>query len=114
MSVCCGTNVYFAFICFLSGLLFVIVWFDQGLIHTLNRSEKSSYKLNVYLFFFSFFFFFFFKEWLVSFSRQTSPSLVELTGTLTGTKGSIQNGGQRNQWKAQAFESILRGTKKKG
>ena len=83
--------------------LFVIVWFDQGLIHTLNRSEKISYKLNVN--------FFFFWQRITSFiSRQTSPSLVELTGT----KGSKQNGGQRNQWKAQAFESILRGTKKKG
>ena len=90
---------------FLFGLLFflfVIAWFDQGLIHTLNGSEKISYKLNVYTFFC--------KELPVSFSRQTSPSLVELTGT----KGSKQNGGQRSQWKAQAFESILRGTKKKG
>ena len=90
------------FVWFVGFFLFVIVWFDQGLIHTLNRSEKISYKLNVY--------FFLCKESPVSFSRQTSPSLVELTGA----EGSKQNGGQRNQWKAQAFESILRGTKKKG
>ena len=40
------------FVWFISFFLFVIVWFDQGLIHTLSRSEKSSYKLNVYYFFF--------------------------------------------------------------
>ena len=78
MSVCCGTNVYFAFICFLSGLLFVIVWFDQGLIHTLNRSEKSSYKLNVYLFFF-FFFLFFFLQRMASFIFAPDLPLVSWT-----------------------------------
>lgn len=39
----------FCLVCWV--FLFVIVWFDQGLIHTLNRSEKISYKLNVYFFF---------------------------------------------------------------
>lgn len=56
MSVWWCTNVFCcccccSFICFLFGLLvllFVIVWFDQGLIQ--KKSEKISYKLNVYFF----------------------------------------------------------------